>query len=127
MGNQDTNYIPGRWSLTKRILEKYKTIFLEASETFNTDVLQEDLLLTPLLPMEIITIPAENTIAVLFLANHKFYCYSISNPLALDLLLPYITKSNYRKILCYDPYRLYEDFFKEQVYDVTITGLGFYL
>ena len=127
VGNQDINYIPGRWCLTRKILEKYKTIFLEASETFDTDVLQEDLLLTPLLPMEIITIPAENTIAVLFLANHKFYCYSISNPLVLDLLLPYITKSNYRKILCYDPYRLYEYFFKEQVYDVTITGLAFYL
>lgn len=112
------------WRLTQKALAERKTIFLNQADPYDEKLLGNDLLLSPLLPMEIIFIG--NISAVLFLANNKLYCYDKSNPVILDLLLPYITASSYRKILCYEPYFLYEYFAKEQVYDVSICGLRLY-
>ena len=121
-GKEESVYLP--WRITKQILIDKKTIFLSQSDSFDQNTLRNDLLLTPLLPMEIIYIA--DTTAVLFMANHKLYCYERNNPVILDLLLPYITASSYRKILCYDSILLYKYFAEEQVYDVAICGLNLY-
>lgn len=121
---QHSTFLQFPWKLTKKKLKEKKTIILSQTQSFNQSILQEDLLLTPLLPMEVIDV--ESTSVLLFMANHKFYCFERNNPVILDMLLPYVTASSYRKILCYEPYLLYSYFASEQAFDVTITGLRFY-
>lgn len=121
---EEHNFLYRPWKATKKTLEDRNTIILDQNHSYSQDILQEDLLLTPLLPMEVIDM--EGTSALLFLANHKYYCYERNNPVILDVLLPYITASSYRKILCYEPHLLYAYFAEEQAYDVSIIGLGFY-
>ena len=121
---QHSTFLQFPWKLTKKDLKEKKTIILSQTQSFNQSILQEDLLLTPLLPMEVINV--EGTSVLLFMANHKFYCFERNNPVILDMLLPYVTASSYRKILCYEPYLLYSYFASEQAFDVTITGLRFY-
>ena len=121
---QHSTFLQFPWKLTKKELNEKKTIILDQAQSFNQSILQEDLLLTPLLPMEVIDV--DGTSVLLFMANHKFYCFERNNPVILDLLLPYVTASSYRKILCYEPYLLYSYFASEQAFDVAITGLRFY-
>ena len=70
----------------------------------------EKLLMTPLLPMETL-IDNKGSSWVLLYVQGKFFYYSSSNLTILDTILPYIEKSAFRKIICYEPYQLYEYFF----------------
>jgi len=109
------------WILEKDELQSARTINLDAADKFSYDQFLHDLLLTPLLPMEVVTV--NNQEFIFMCANGRIYYYEKNNTTILDSILPYIIKSKFRKILCYDPYALYSFFHCQETHEVSIFSI----
>lgn len=109
------------WILKKNELQSFRTINLDTADKFSHDQFLYDLLLTPLLPMEIVTIDHQEFIFMY--ANGRIYYYEKTNSTILDSILPYITRSKFRKILCYEPYALYSFFHYQDIHNVSIFSI----
>lgn len=79
------------------------------------------LLTTPLLPVEAVK-DQEREMIFIYAGKHYFY-YSKNNLTILDMMLPYLGKSRFRKILCYEPYELYSYFHQQHCRFIQIFSL----
>ena len=110
------------WKLSETDLQYAPFQNLENANTQQMYLFKEYLLVTPLLPMELV-LTEQRDIIVLF-AGDKLYYYTATNPIILDEFLPYINKSRFRKVLCYEPYFLYAYFNEQQIKSVEIFSLS---
>lgn len=126
MPEKDSDNILGRkpiiWKLTQEELSEYVLINLDNADSLQMNCFLNKLLMSPLLPMEIL-IDNTQTEWVLIYAGDSFYSYTKSNLTILDTILPYIQKSNFRKIICYEPYEIYAYFHQQQVYGISLFSL----
>ena len=113
---------PHTWQITSKDLQGFPVISLDMADTCQMRLFLEKLLMTPLLLMEIVTDDKMSAWAFLYVQG-KFYIYSKSNLTTLDTILPYIEKSAFRKIICYEPYQLYEYFYQQQAYGVALFSI----
>ena len=113
---------PHIWQITCKELQDFPAVNLDTADKWQMRLFLEKLLMTPLLPMETL-IDNKGSSWVLLYVQGKFYYYSSSNLTILDTILPYIEKSAFRKIICYEPYQLYEYFFRQQVYGITLFSI----
>ncbi len=100
---------PHIWQITYKELQDFPAVNLDTADKWQMRLFLEKLLMTPLLPMETL-IDNKGSSWVLLYVQGKFFYYSSSNLTILDTILPYIEKSAFRKIICYEPYQLYEYF-----------------
>lgn len=118
----DMERSPHTWQITSKDLQDFPVISLDMADTCQMRLFLEKLLMTPLLPMEIVTDDKMSARVFLYVQG-KFYIYSKSNLTILDTILPYIEKSAFRKIICYEPYQLYEYFYQQQAYGVALFSI----
>lgn len=109
---------PFIWECPQDMFLHIPSINLDLADSAQTELFLKNLLMTPLLPVEIINYQQKEL--VLIYAGNQFYYYSKSNLTILDALLPYIEKSRFRKILCYEPYELYAYFHQQQCHDIQV-------
>lgn len=107
------------WSLSKEDLNNCVAINLEHSTRFQFERFLENLLVTPILPLEIGVVEKEPVVFI-YMAE-KLYYFSTSNPVIIDDMLPYISQSKFRKIVCYEPYKIYS-----YLYEQGITSVGLF-
>ena len=110
------------WKLSETDLQYAPFQNLENANMQQMYLFREDLLVTPLLPMELVRTEQRNII-VLF-AGDKLYYYTATNPIILDEFLPYINRSRFRKVLCYEPYFLHAYFNEQQTKSIEIFSLN---
>ena len=110
-----------KWDLEKDALHFLRALNMDTADKFSYDQFLYDLLLTPLLPMEIVVMDHQEFIFVY--ANNRIYYCEKTNPTILDSILPYIVKSKFRKILCYEPYTLYSFFHCHDIHNVSIFSI----
>ena len=118
----ETERIPHSWQISRRELQAFHVINLETVDAFQIKSFLEELLKTPLLPMELVADEKMSSWILLYIQN-KFYIFAISNLTILDAMLPYLIKSRFRKIICYEPYQLYAYFYQQQIYGVTLFSI----
>lgn len=109
------------WNLEKDVLHSSRAVNLDTADKFSYDQFLCDLLMTPLLPMEVAAM--NNQEFIFMYANGRTYYYEKNNPTILDSILPYIAKSKFRKILCYEPYALYSFFHCQSIHNVSIFSI----
>ncbi len=97
------------------------SINLDNADSAQIQLFLNLLLITPILPMEIINYQKKEM--VLIYTGKQFFYYSKNNLIILDAVLPYIKKSRFRKILCYEPYELYAYFHQQQCHSVLVFSL----
>lgn len=118
----ETERIPHSWQISHKELQVFHAINLETADTFRIKFFLEELLRTPLLPMELVADGKASSWILLYVQN-KFYFFEKSNLTILDIMLPYLVKSKFRKIICYEPYQLYAYFYQQQIYDATLFSI----
>lgn len=112
---------PFIWECPQDTFLHIPAINLDNADSSQIKLFLNQLLMTPLLPMEIINYQKQELI--LIYAGNQFYFYSKNNLTILDLLLPYIQKSRFRKILCYEPYELYAYFHQQHCHSIQVFSL----
>jgi len=112
---------PFLWSMLPNTFQEYACINLDNADTLQMELFLEHLLMTPLLPVEMVSNVKEDWI--LLYAKEHLYCYSKNNLTILDTILPYISKSRFRKLICYEPYQLYSYFHNQGVYELHIFSI----
>lgn len=73
------------------------------------------LLYNPIVGIELVTDNEIGKDMLLFCASKSFYYVPVENPLILALLRTYFSKSNVRRQVCLEPYRLYYCFRKQDL------------
>ena len=53
----------------------------------------------------------------------KLYYFSTSNSVIMDDMLPYISQSKFRKIVCFEPYRIYSYLYEQQITSINLFSL----
>lgn len=119
---QETRNAVHIWEIQEKDLQFAPYHNLDDCNEQQLSVFKDYLLETPLLPMEFVQ--TENKQFIVLFAGEKLYYYSTSNPIILDEILPYINKSSFRKVLCYEPYWLYAYFQEQQIQSVEIFSLN---
>lgn len=109
------------WSLSKEELRNCIAIDLEQASKYQFQRFLENLLVTPILPFEIGTLEKEPVVFI-YMAD-KLYYFATNNPMILDDILPYISQSKFRKIVCYEPYRVYSYLYEQQVTSVSLFSI----
>lgn len=112
---------PLAWECPQDAFLHISSINLDNADSAQIQLFLNQLLITPILPMEIVNYQKKE-VALIYTGKQFFY-YSKSNLIILDALLPYIEKSRFRKILCYEPYELYAYFHQQQCHSVQIFSL----
>lgn len=110
------------WKLSETDLQYAPFQNLEHANTQQMYLFKEYLLVTPLLPMELVRTDQRDIIV--FFAGDKLYYYTATNPIILDEFLPYINKSRFRKVLCYEPYFLHAYFNEQQIKSIEVFSLN---
>ncbi len=109
------------WECPEDLLVQTASINLDSADPAQMTLFLNCLLMTPLLPVEAIN--DQQRELILIYAGKQFFYYSKSNLTILDLMLPYLGKSRFRKILCYEPYELYSYFHQQHCSSVQIFSL----
>lgn len=109
------------WSLSKEDLRNCVAIDLEQSTRFQFEKFLENLLVTPILPLEIGVLGKEPVVFI-YMAE-KLYYFSTNNPVIVDDMLPYISQSKFRKIVCYEPYKIYSYLYKQGITSVELFSI----
>lgn len=109
------------WSLSKEDLRNCVAIDLEQSTRFQFEKFLENLLVTPILPLEIGVLGKEPVVFI-YMAE-KLYYFSTNNPVIVDDMLPYISQSKFRKIVCYEPYKTYSYLYKQGITSVELFSI----
>ena len=112
------------WSISRKDFPQGLYTDLEHVTAPQYTMFLEQLLLSPLLPMEIGSLDKEPVIFIYM--NKKLYSFSVYNPIIIDDMIPYITKSRFRKIICYEPYHLYSYLYEQQVQPATLFSIKIY-
>lgn len=112
---------PKTWVLSEQELSAAHIIDLEIVEALRIELFLFDLLQTPILPAEIVEI--KNEYWFLMYVKEQFYTFHADNFALFKHILPYISRSKVRKIICYEPYLLYYFLFKHNLYYVSIISL----
>lgn len=110
------------WRLRECDLKSAPFINLDNASVQQLHAFEEHLLITPLLPMEVLETEKEQKIVIY--AGDRMYYYGFSNPMIMDQILPYVNKSSFRKVLCYEPYYLYAYLNEQQIQSVEIFSLN---
>lgn len=113
--------LPKTWALSAQELSAAHIIDLEIVEALRIELFLFDLLQTPILPAEIVEI--KNEYWFLMYVKEQFYIFHADNLALFKHILPYISRSKVRKIICYEPYLLYYFLFKHNLYYVSIFSL----
>ncbi len=109
------------WECPEDLLVQTASINLDSADPAQITLFLNCLLKTPLLPVEAVN--DQQRELILIYAGKQFFYYSKSNLTILDLMLPYLGKSRFRKILCYEPYELYSYFHQQRCSSVQIFSL----
>ncbi|MDD3362689.1 MAG: hypothetical protein PHW34_13555 [Hespellia sp.] len=112
---------PRIWKLKDTDLNAPLYYNLEKTDKYHLERFYNALLLTPVLPMEIVA--GTNSEWVLMYVKNQIYYFSTCNLTILDNILPYIHMSRYRKIVCYEPYLLYDYFHQQSFHNVLVFSL----
>lgn len=112
---------PQIWSITPQELSDFHVTDLDKADSLQIELFLWNLLQTPLLPTEI-ALCNKNRLVIVF-ARQKFYRFSVTNSLIIDKILPYINRSRYRKLICFEPYMLYNFFIHQDIHSVQIFSL----
>lgn len=109
------------WECPEDLLVQTASINLDSADPAQMTLFLNCLLKTPLLPVEAVN--DQQRELILIYAGKQFFYYSKNNLTILDLMLPYLGKSRFRKILCYEPYELYSYFHQQRCSSVQIFSL----
>nr|WP_302143405.1 hypothetical protein [uncultured Schaedlerella sp.] len=109
------------WECPEDLLVQTASINLDSANPAQMTLFLNCLLKTPLLPVEAVN--DQQRELILIYAGKQFFYYSKNNLTILDLMLPYLGKSRFRKILCYEPYELYSYFHQQRCSSVQIFSL----
>lgn len=109
------------WNLAKTELHNCITVDLDHASKQQYKKFLDCLLVTPILPVE--TGMLENEPVVFICMNEKLYYFSTLNSVILDDMIPYITQSKFRKIICFEPYRLYSYLYEQQITSATLFSI----
>lgn len=109
------------WSLSKAELHNCIVIDLEQASKSQFQRFLDNLLMTPILPLEIGTLEKQSVVFI-YMAE-KLYYFSTSNSVIMDDMLPYISQSKFRKIVCFEPYRIYSYLYEQQITSVNLFSL----
>lgn len=101
------------WSLSKVELHNCIAIDLEHASKTQYKKFLENLLVTPILPLEVGILEKEPVVFVY--TAEKLYYFSTQNPVIIDDMLPYISQSKFRKIVCYEPYSVLSYLYAQQI------------
>lgn len=84
----------------------YPLICADAMDAITENLFVNDLLLTPLLPCEVVTLQLStgSQESILLFTGKRFYYFDPLNDQVWKLLVPYIQKSSYRTLISYEPY-----------------------
>lgn len=113
--------VPKIWTLSQQDLSSTHIVNLETVDQLRMELFLFDLLQTPMLPSEIVKIKKEYWF--LMYVKDQFYTFHADNFVLFQHILPYISRSKVRKIICYEPYLLYYFLFKHNLYHVSIFTL----
>lgn len=112
---------PQLWTVTADELSNFHVIDLDKADYLQIEVFLWNLLQTPLLPAEIVTL--DKNMLFMVYARQKFYSFSVSNSIILEKILPYINRSKFRKLICYEPYMLYNFFGHQDIHSIQLFSL----
>lgn len=112
---------PQLWHTTRQDLSALHVIDLDKADYLQIEAFLWKLLQTPLLPTEIVTV--DKNVLLLLYTRQSFYSFSITNSLLLDKILPYVNRSKYRRLICYEPYMLYNFFMHQDIYSIQLFSL----
>lgn len=112
---------PKTWTITANEFKQYHIIALDKADHLQIELFFNNILQTPLLPAEIICFNKE--MLVLLYARNKYYTFSADNPIIWQQLKPYICRSKFRRLICYEPYLLYYYLFQNHLYSVSIFSI----
>lgn len=113
------------WEMTVSDFNNSSVINLEEADTYQIELFKNALLRMPILPAEIVKHEKKDWLIVY--ALEKYYIYEKNNPLLLDILTPYITKSKYRKLLCFEPYQLLSYLYHYDVFDLELFSIRIFM
>lgn len=113
--------VPKIWTLSQQDLSSTHIVNLETVDQLRMELFLFDLLQTPMLPSEIVKKKKEYWF--LMYVKDQFYTFHADNFVLFQHILPYISRSKVRKIICYEPYLLYYFLFKHNLYHVSIFTL----
>lgn len=113
-----------QWKITDLDFHNHSVVNLENTDSHQIDLFKDALLRTPLLPIEVVEY--ENKKWIMIYALEKYYLYETSNLLLVDVLIPYITKSRFRKLLCFEPYELFSYLSGNDIFEVDIFSFRIY-
>lgn len=114
---------PQLWRATNQDLSDLHVIDLDKADQLQIKLFLWNLLQTPLLPAEIVTV--DNKMLLLVYARQDFYSFSVTNSLLLEKVLPYLNRSRFRHLICYEPYMLYNFFVNQGIYSIQLFSLRF--